>query len=113
MNKDDFWSVDRLLPKVHSSFSEKNTGGIPLSTLENAVPEKEFGKIIRPLGSRVIRFYRLTNPVFPKNDMILEELSFSAPPKFVSCSLFAPTMLSLNQEQIKYFHYFPIFHYSN
>ena len=106
MNKDDFWSVDRLLPKIHSSFSEKNTGGIPLSTLEHAVPEKEFGKIIRPSGSRVIRFYRLTKPVFPKNDMILEQFSFSAPPKFISCSLFAPTMLSLNQEQRNYFHYF-------
>ncbi len=106
MNKDDFWSIDRLLPKVRSSFSEKNSGGIPLSTLENAVPEKQFGQIIRPTGSRVIRFYRLTKTVFPKNDMILERFSASTPPKFVSCSLFAPTMLSLNQEQRTYFYYF-------
>lgn len=106
MNKDNFWSVDRLLPKIHSSFSENKTSGIPLSTLENAVPDKEFGGIIRPIGSKVIRFYRLTDAVFPKNDMILEELHFLHPPKYVSCSLFAPTMLSLNREQRAYFHYF-------
>ena len=40
MNKDNFWSVDRLLPKIHSSFSENKTSGVPLSTLENAVPDK-------------------------------------------------------------------------
>lgn len=106
MNKDDFWSVDRLLPKVRSSFSEKSSGGIPLSSLENSIPEKQFGETIRPIGSRVIRFFRLTKPVFPKNDMILDHFSASTPPRFASCSLFAPTMLSLNQEQRNYFYYF-------
>lgn len=106
MNKDDFWSIDRLLPKVRSSFSENNQGGIPLSTLENVVPEKHFGETIRPLGSRVIRFYRLTETIFPKNDMILEQNSERTPPPFTPCSLFSPTMLSLNTEQKKYFYYF-------
>ncbi len=106
MNKDDFWSVDRLLPKIHTAFSEKNTGGVPLSTLENAVPEKQFGETIRPPHSRVIRFYRLTEAVFPKNDLILDRFSSSGTPRFVTCSLFAPTMLSLNQEQRTYFYYF-------
>lgn len=106
MNKDDFWSIDRLLPKVHSSFSEKSNGGVPLSTLENAVPEKEFGEILRPNHSRVIRFYRMTSPVFPKSDLILESYGSDHPAPFASCSLFAPTMISLNGEQRKYFYYF-------
>ncbi len=106
MNKDDFWSVDRLLPKVHTSFSDKSSGGVPLSSLEKAVPQKKFGETIRPMGSRIIRFYRMTKPEFPKNDLILDEPAFSSPPKFISCSLFAPTMISLNCEQRNYFYYF-------
>ncbi len=106
MNKDDFWSVDRLLPRVHTSFPEKKSVGVPLSTLEDVVPEKEFGEIIRPIGSRVIRFYRLTDAVFPTSDLILENYNDPSPPPFVSCSLFAPTMPSLNREQRKYFYYF-------
>ena len=105
MNKDDFWSVDRLLPKVHNSFGEK-TSGVPLSTLENAVPEKAFGETIRPVGSRILRFYRLTQADFPKNDLILEDPTFASPPGYVSCTLFSPTMLSLNREQRNYFYYF-------
>lgn len=106
MNKDDFWSVDRLLPRVHNSFSEKNTVGVPLASLENTVPEKKFGEIIRPAGSRVIRFYRLTEAVFPRNDLILENRKDTSPLPFVSCSLFAPTMISLQTEQRDYFYYF-------
>ncbi|MBQ3075725.1 MAG: hypothetical protein IJC26_06610, partial [Clostridia bacterium] len=101
-----FWSVDRLLPRVHTSFSEKNVGGIPLSTLDHAVPEKEFSDPIRPRGSKVIRFYRLTHAIFPKNDLILESPAFSSPVPFVGCTLFAPTMLSLTAEQRNFFYYF-------
>lgn len=106
MNKDDFWSVDKLLPKIRGSFPEKNSGGVPLSSLENTLPEKQFGKTIRPVGSRIIRFYRLTETVYPQNDMILEKPAFHKIPNFVPCSLFAPTMLSLNSEQRTYFYYF-------
>lgn len=106
MNKDDFWSVDRLLPRVHGSFSENKNAGVPLATLENAVPDKEFGEMIRPIGSRIIRFYRLTQPTFPKNDLILENRKETSAPNFVSCSLFAPTMISLNSAQRDYFYYF-------
>ena len=105
MKKDEYWSIDRLLPKIQSSFSEKENKNVPISSLENKAPDKHYEKVFCPKNSRVIRYYKLTKPEFPKNDLILEKpLSEKKP--FIPCSLFSPTMLSLNKEQRNYFFYF-------
>ncbi len=107
MNKDEFWTVERLLPRIHSTVSDsKGNGGIPLSSLQTASSKRKFGPYRRVEGSRVIRFYRLTDPIDPKNDLILENRELSSPPPFYPCNVFAPTMLTLDEKQRNYFFYF-------
>ncbi len=105
MYKDDFWSIDRLLPKIQSSFSDRSKNSIPLKDLNGEEETKNFGKAFYPSRSRVIRFYRLTEAVFPRNDLILSSDSEKHVP-FVPCTLYSPTMLSLTKEQRTYFFYF-------
>ncbi len=105
MKKDEYWSIDRLLPKIQSSFSEKQNKNVPLSSLESKESDKHYEKIVCPKNSRVIRHYKLTKPEFPKNNLILE-VPTEEKKTFVPCSLFSPTMLSLNKEQRAYFFFF-------
>ncbi len=105
MKKDEYWSIDRLLPKIQSSFPEKDNKNVPLSSLELKEEDKHYERIFCPKNSRVIRYYKLTKCEFPKNNLILEAAS-DEKMAFVPCSLFSPTMLSLNKEQRAYFFYF-------
>lgn len=108
MKKDDFWSVDRLLPRINSSFSEnaKKISGIPLSKLDPSIKEEKFGPKLFPKNSRVIRFWRLSEIRYPQNDLILQNAEDFSPLPFVPCEAFSPTMLTLNSSQRKYFYYF-------
>ncbi len=111
MGKDDFWSVDRLLPRVEThSFSRPipSAQTVSISQLDDTVNDQKFGPQIRPGSSRVIRSYRLSQETPPKSDDLLSE-SLSLNPKeisFVPCSLFSPSFSDLNEEQKKYFNYF-------
>ena len=111
MKKDDFWSVERLLPKVTTNaFSRAIPSGqkIALSDLSDMESNTKFGPQILFGASRVIRSYRLSEETLPKDDALLLETAstdFSDLP-FVPCSLFSPSFSALNKEQKKYFFYF-------
>lgn len=105
LRKDEYWSIDRLLPKIQSSFAEKQSRNVPISSLGSKDADKHYEKVICPKSSRVIRYYKLTKAEFPKNNLILEKASEEKKP-FVPCSLFSPTVLSLNKEQRAFFFYF-------
>ena len=78
---------------------------VPLPTADALSEDMAFGPIIRKNSSRVIRFYRITEPVFPCNDKILESPAVVSLP-FVPCNLFRPTIKALTPEQKKYFFFF-------
>lgn len=108
MDKDRFWTTDRLLPRVSVTsppFSSAGNG-VPLSRLENERASRCFGEKIYLKGSKVILFYQLSEKAEPNDEAILEEKSFAAPPRFVPCALFSPSYAALNQEQKDYFLYF-------
>ena len=53
MNKDEFWTVDRLLPRVNSAFSDaKPSGGIPLSQCKDMPKEKIFGAYVPRIAGK-------------------------------------------------------------
>jgi len=109
MDRDQFWSVDRLIPKIHSSspFSpDRTAGGVLLSELDTNIQNKEFGEKISPSSSRIIRFYRLTTPTPPENSLLQQMKSAGISSTFVPCTLFSPSFQSLGEDQKKYFNYF-------
>lgn len=108
MKKDDYWSIDRLLPRVSSSFSQRpcKISGVPLSELTESEAKEAFGPKFCPKNSRVIRYYRLSETSYPSNDLILQESASKGPIPFVPCEAFSPTMLSLTSAQREYFYAF-------
>ncbi len=110
MKRDDYWSIDKLLPKIHTapSFPVGSNNGISISLLDEEDNGPSFGEAIIPKKSRCILSYRLSDEVMPKSDLILhcDLYSESLSPLFQPCSAFSPSLLSLSDAQRKYFFYF-------
>jgi len=109
MDKNRFWTTDRLLPRISSDFvkaSIPNNKGIPISDLKDEKVDERFGDKIFYFGSKVIRYYQLTEDVIHYTDEILENKNFMIPPPFSPCSLFSPSFKQLTKEQKEYFLYF-------
>ena len=105
MKRDEYWSIDKLLPHIHSSYTKTNENNtFPLSELQGENDTKTFSEKIVIDGSRVIRHYRLTEATFPNSAMILDKVDCPSKMTFVPCSLYSPCMASLNAEQRKYFY---------
>ena len=109
MKKDDFWSVDKLLPPIRLStdFSHKN-GAVPISSLEDSLPLKNWGERITVPNSRVILSYRLTEPIFTQDVALGEDFGYpeNDRPPFVSCTFYSPSLRMLTAEMRRYFVYF-------
>ena len=101
MKKDDFWSVDKLLPPIRLStdFSHKN-GAVPISSLEESLPLKNWGERITVPNSRVILSYRLTEPIFTPDVALGEDFGYpeNDRPPFVSCTFYSPSLRMLTAE---------------
>jgi len=109
MKKDDFWSIDKLLPPIRlSSDFSLAKGSVSLNSLDFSLPEKKWGEIVSPPNSRVIRSYRLTKVVEPRDLTLLEDFSDSESerPPFVPCTIYSPSMRMLTREMRRYFYYF-------
>lgn len=109
MKKDQFWTTERLLPRISSDFvrvSIPNNKGISISELNDKEDDKRFGEKIFLKNSKVIQYYQLSEEKKPNSDELLEDKNFSSPPPFVSCSLFSPSFAKLTNEQKNYFLYF-------
>ncbi len=109
MNKDDFWTTERLLPRVSSDFikvSVPGCKGVPITELDGEDPSRCFGEKIISKDSKVIRFYQLSEEKIPNSEEILQDKKFLVSPPFIHCSLFSPSFLQLSLEQKDYFLYF-------
>lgn len=111
MDKNGFWSVDKLLPGINSSSSfafKKKNQGVLIQNLHPDESEIKFDPPIFPTLSRVIRFYQFTKVTDPQHDALVKNCGKeqTCAPPFVSCGLFSPTLLSLNDSQREYFFYF-------
>ena len=109
MKKDQFWTTERLLPRISSDFvkvSIPNNKGISVSELDNKEDDECFGEKIFLQNSKVIQYYQLSEEKKTNSAELLEDKKFSSPPPFVSCSLFSPSFAQLTNEQKNYFLYF-------
>lgn len=111
MNKNDFWSIDRLLPKIHTHASFANSSheqGASISDLDSRTYETQFNETITLRKSRVIRRYRLTTPNFPTDNRILGSSNAIFPEHFQPelCNLYSPSFRQLNEKQKETFFFF-------
>ncbi len=106
MEKDEYWSVDKLLPRVRvSSFQTAANQGAKLSLLSEGANQREnrFGEIHYPTCSRVICHYALHSG---RESFVFPSLPAAGETKFVPCDLYMPTYLTLSPDQRSYFIYF-------
>ena len=106
MDKDKYWTIEKLLPHVQSSFRTKPNVGADIRTLtpEEKNPYSRFTNQYTLPGSRVIRRYSLCVEGGAFSFPALADTS--DPPAYVSCDLFSPDYLSLLPEQRRYFSFF-------
>ena len=110
MDRDQFWSVDRLLPSIRSVSAEKKNSfdGVRISDLDPCEEKIGFGDRIVPKRSRVIHHYRLSEIKFPQDGPLFQSplpscRIFSSP---IPCSGFLTSFSALTKEQKEYFFYF-------
>lgn len=109
MNKNHFWTTDRLLPKISSDFINvpiPSNKGISISELNANSSNEKFGERIFFKDSKVIQYYQLSEELKPNNAKLLQEITFSVPLPFVPCSLYSPSFDQLSEDQKNYFLYF-------
>lgn len=103
MSKDDFWTVDKLLPKLNSGSSELSRRGVPLSSLGDSQidPASRFGEKYLLANSRVVCHYSLSfhggSFSFPDIETYYDDAPFEP------CDLFSPEYLALSNAQKRYF----------
>jgi len=106
MNKDRFWSIERLLPPIRlEEKSAQNTMGVPLSDFNVAEEIDPFGKRIYVNDSRTIRFYRLTEIKLQKESP-LDIPSSILPCRFIPYHSTDPSFREMTPQQTKYYQYF-------
>lgn len=109
MEKDRFWTTDRLLPQISSDFTKisiPSNKGVPIAELYDEKSIRRFGEKIISKDSKVIRFYQLSEETIPTGDDLLVEKKFLSAPPFVSCSIFSPSFAQLSRDQKDCFLYF-------
>lgn len=107
MNKDQFWTVNKLLPQVRvvgTNHSERSCG-VPISDLSETAKPLLFGDKISVKNSKVIQYYRLCERC-SKNVDHPAPRSFSTQPLFAPCTQFAPSFASLDRKQQDYYLFF-------
>ncbi len=110
MDKNEFWSIDKLIPRVsvsHTFATESKNQNAPIRNLALDDVQTDFERPVYPNNSRVVSSYQLScsapfsSPLLP----ILKNIP-AVPCSFVPCNTFSPSYLSLNEAQRAYFHYF-------
>ncbi|MBQ4037834.1 MAG: hypothetical protein IJC84_06900 [Clostridia bacterium] len=107
MNRDEFWSIPKLLPKSRGAATGQSipTGGVSVRILEADEQHIAFGDRIYPASSRLIEFYRFTEPsAFPDGALFKEQEQTAQ--VFVPCAVYSPTFESLSPSERAYFSYF-------
>lgn len=107
MNKDEFWSIPKLLPKTRGDESEQSrpAGGVSVRILETEEKVIAFGDRIYPASSRLIEFYRFTEPDSYPDGALFEEQDRAAR-GFVPCTVYSPDFERLSPAERAYFSYF-------
>ncbi len=108
MDKDQFWSVDKLIPHISTPRFSKNTRseGISIRLLDQEDPKKDYGPEVCCTTSKVIRSYQLTATLPPSSDQLLKEENTPRAVPFVSCQQFTPSLRDLNKAQQDYLFFF-------
>ncbi len=109
MDKDHYWTVDKLIPPTDVSASQrfrKNTG-VPIRELTLDPESKTFLSPIVLSSSRVVQSYSLTAETIDHSaDPILSESIPNSHSNFVPCHSFSPNLAQFSDQQKGFFFYF-------
>jgi len=113
MKKDDIWSIDRLLPRIHSSASfssapKSSKIRFLIADAEVEENQKRMTDFFTPNNSRVILRYRFSEEIPPLDPIQWENEQNvpKVPVTAVACNSFSPSFSTLNSLQKKTFFQF-------
>ncbi len=108
MKKDEYWSIDRLLPRITSNdpFRRVPKSGVPIAILSEPGDLDRFKHIVPTQESRVIRSIKLTDEFLPKQSDLFSDSFETVSLSFVPCQAYLPSFSKLTPLQQKYFFFF-------